>query len=115
MIVWQDVVNISPELSTFPAGSQPVIIALAYAQLDSAGWATLLDQAAALMAAHLATVLGRKGKPGAPTGYRVGSVSSSWASLNTAPSMLNATAPGQVLRQLINAQPLFRAGVGRRS
>ena len=113
MIAWSDVVNIAAELSSFPAGGQPVIIALAYAQMDPVGWGSEIDQGAQLLAAHLATVANRKGKPGAPTGYHVGSVSSSWAAVQLDGSLLDATSYGQLYRGLIRSKSRFRVAVGR--
>lgn len=115
MITWADVENVAAELSGFPAGGQPVLIALAYAQMDPVGWGDQLDTGAALLTAHLATVANRKGKPGAPTGYRVGSVSSSWAGLQMSGSLLDATSYGQMFRALIRSNPRFRVAVGRGS
>ncbi len=113
MIAWSDVTNIAAELATFPAGGQAVIINLAYAQMDAAGWGAGLDHGAALLAAHLATVANRKGKPGAPTGFRVGGVSSSWAGLQVSGSLLDSTSYGQMYRTLIRSNPRFRVAVGR--
>jgi hypothetical protein len=113
MITWQNVVNVAAELASFPTGGQAVMINLAYLEMDSAGWGANLDTGAALLAAHLATVANRKGKPGAPTGYRVGSVSSSWASVNASPSLLDATSYGQIFKSLMRSNPRFRFAVGR--
>lgn len=115
MIAWSDVVNLASELSTFPAPAQATIISQAYLRMDASAWGPLLDTGAAWLAAHLATIANRKGKPGAPTGYRVGSVSSSWALVPVQQSRLDTTSYGQEFRRMIDENPLFRAGVGRRS
>lgn len=115
MISWPDVVNVAPELSSFPAAAQPVIIAQAYLQMDAGAWGSTLDTGAAWLAAHLGTMASRRGKGGAFASGRVGQVSTSWAIIPGASSRLDATAYGQEFRRLIDTNVLLRFGVGRRS
>lgn len=115
MISWTDVVNVAPELATFPVAAQPTIIAQTYMQLDAGAWGALLDTGAAWLAAHIATMTTRRGRAGTFESGKVGQVSTSWAVLPGSSSRLDATGYGQEFRRLIDTNVLFRVGRGQRS
>ena len=62
-ITWSDVTVIAPELSSVPSPSQTVFIADAYAQMNAGIWGGYLDRGAKYLAAHLATMSNRRGRP----------------------------------------------------
>lgn len=109
MVVWQDVLNIAPELSAIAnTATQTVCITLAYSQMDAATWGDGLDQAAVWLAAHIATITNRRGKSGAVASQSVGQVAQSFRSLGVQASLLDSTSYGEMYRMLVRNNPACR-------
>lgn len=80
-IAWSDVVNIAPELSTTPVGTQTAILGIVSRQVANADvWGDLQDNASAYLAAHLATLTRRLGN-GPTASEGVGPLNRSYQSL----------------------------------
>ena len=90
-IVWTDVTDLAPELSTIPLGGQTAILALVNDYLDPDTWggedAPKLHSGRCYLAAHLATLGKRKGKSGSVSSEAAGGLSRSYAM----PAMLSTS------------------------
>lgn len=106
-IVWQNVVDIAPELTSLPVGSQNAILAQVALQMNADVWGGKLDMGSAWLAAHVATVGKRNGAGGAVQSETVGSVSRSYAIMPTL-AALSSTAYGLEYERLLMQLPLAR-------
>ena len=90
-IVWTDVTDLAPELSSTPLGAQTAILALVNGFLDVATWggetSDKLHSGRCYLAAHLATLGRRKGKSGTVSAEAAGGLSRSYAM----PAMLSTS------------------------
>lgn len=77
-ITWSDVVAIAPELSTFPSGSQIVILLIVDLQIDDDAWLDLGDVGRRYLAAHLATMSNRAGVGGMVIAEALGPMSTQY-------------------------------------
>src|SRR5688500_9353808 len=113
-IVWQDVVNIAPELSTLPLASQTAILADVALQMNADAWGSKLDLGSKWLAAHLATVGPRRSGVGGPVvSESVGSVSRAYAaSVAAGASQLGSTSYGLEYERLLLTLAAARFAVG---
>lgn len=103
VIDWTNVTDIAPELSTAPLAMQTAILAQVNAELDEDVWDTKVEIGRAYLAAHLGTILRRRGAGGPVVGESVGSVSRQYsASIAAGAAMLGSTSYGiEFERQLM--------------
>lgn len=107
MIVWQNVVDIAPELATVTSGTQTAVLAQVSLQMNPDVWGSKLDTGAAWLAAHIATVTLRRGVGGPVQSQTAGNVSRSFASVPSS-SSLSSTSYGQEYERLVMQLPLAR-------
>lgn len=81
-VIWANVVDIAPELSTVAAGSQTAYLAIAGRAVDPEVWGESTDDGVRYMAAHLATLGNGSGAggAGAVTSETLGPMSRTYAS-----------------------------------
>jgi hypothetical protein len=105
-ITWSDVTDIASELSTVATDTQNAILAQVALQLDEDEWAELYDVGCVYLAAHLATVIARRGSGGAVTSESAGVVSRSYAAASNS-SQLSSTSYGVEYERLIGLLSCF--------
>lgn len=114
-IVWTpDVTDEASELATLPLGTQNAVLAIVnqYFNPDKFGGVDAVDYKTVrvLMAAHVATVLLRRGATGQVTSSSAGGLNRSFSTMLT-PSGLGVTSYGSLLDMMIHSNPLLRSGL----
>lgn len=111
-ITWADVVALAAELSTVPVATQAFILAALPRQMNEDVWGGSLNLAATYLAAHLATVIRRRGAGGSVQSQTAGGVSQAFAiSVARDPGGLTATSYGTLYESLLLALPATRFAI----
>lgn len=106
-IVWSDVTDLAPELSTVPIGKQDFILARVNSELSANVWGKRLNMGRVYLAAHLASR--KTAGTGAVTGETVGSVSRQYATpMMLQPGSFFSTVYGEEYMRLVSQNPLAR-------
>lgn len=109
-IDWTSVTDLAAELSTAPAGLQAAVLAQANGILTRDVWGDQITFGRALLAAHIATMMLRKGRSGALSAEAVGPVSRSF--LQPQPfSALDSTSYGAEFKRVARTLPAARFSV----
>lgn len=106
MIVWANVVAVAPQLATFPSGGQQSILTEVNAQIDDCVWGgtPAADTGRAWLAAHLATIIMRRGN-GPLTAESVGQLSRSYGAIPGIDGSLALTGYGAEFLRLCRRLP----------
>ena len=111
-IIWYDVVAVAPELggTKMAIAGQTAVLAIANYQLDVNNWggedSVLLHEGRALYAAHLATMMLKRGLPGAVTSSAAGGLSRGYGLVNLGTtSSLQLTSYGILYLELLRTTP----------
>lgn len=110
-IEWSDVTDIAGELANAPGGMQDAVLIVVNGWFEESKFggegSDELTNVRALMAAHLATVLMRRGATGQVTSSSAGGLSRSFSTMMT-PSGLGVTSYGSLLDLVISSKANLR-------
>jgi len=108
VITWQDVLNVAPELSVTPAPMQTAVLAMVADQVPEVRWHARQATGQAYLAAHLATLTGRRGN-GPVSSQSAGGLSQSYVALMEF-GAIGLTSYGVEFARLLNMLPEVRMG-----
>lgn len=110
-IIWNDVVDLAPELETLSTAAQTRILAQVNTELSESAWGDRVDYGRIYLAAHLGTLQTRGASGGQVVSESVGSVSRTY-SVNTLSTTYGATAYGTEFERLLMMLPAVRFAIG---